>query len=90
MREEIGVGATVVDRYRPRVKFIVDRLSSRASDRYPLQQALFSAGSIGLLPLLDNPMDPTSAEHAFDQYIGTARELLDGKSSRNAPRASTK
>lgn len=73
--------APVVDRYRPRIQSLVNSLRSRASDRYPLQQALHAAGSLGLLPLLENPMDPTSAERAYDQYMATASQLLDAKNS---------
>lgn len=69
--------APVVDQYRPRVQAIVNRLSSRATDRYRIQKELYSAGTYGLLPLLENPMDPTFAERAFDQHMANARELLD-------------
>lgn len=82
--------APVVERYRPRVQSFVNRLRSRATDRYPLQQALYSAGSLGLLPLLENPMDPTPAERAFDQYMATAHELLDTKNSVRTPTLNVK
>lgn len=82
--------APTVERYRPRVQSIVDRLKSRASDRYPLQQSLYLCATMGLLPLLENPMDPTKAERAYEQYIGTARELLDGKNLQPSQSANSK
>lgn len=65
----------VIDRYRPRVQYIVDRLRFRTSN--PVQNELYLAGSQGLLPLIDNPLNPVTAERLFAQHMEAAQRLLD-------------
>ena len=77
--------APVVERYRPRVQSLVDRLKTRATDRNPIQKSLYLAGMQGLLPLLENPVDPTAAERLFAQHIGNAQNRLDRRSVRPSP-----
>lgn len=66
--------APTVTRFRPRVQSILTRLQFR---KRPEQKELYQAGTLGLLPLLDIPRDPTDAERVFDKHMRAARALLD-------------
>jgi len=70
--------APVVQKYRQRVAYLVSRLESRANEHYPIEQALYLAGSQGLLPWLDNPIDSFAAETEFDKQILRVRHLMSG------------
>jgi hypothetical protein len=66
--------APSVTRFRPRVQSILTRLQFRTA---PVQKELYMAGTLGLIPLLDIPRDPTNAERVFDKHIRTARAMID-------------
>lgn len=73
--------APVVQKFRPRVEYLVGRLKPRANEHYPIDHALYLAGSDGLLPWLDNPTDSFVAENEFDKQILRVRQLLSGAPS---------
>ena len=66
----------VTDRYRPRIQSIVERLKSRATERHPIEQSLYLAGSLGLIPMFDSLMSYTTADREFEREMSTARKLL--------------
>ena len=66
--------APTVNRFRPRIQSLVDRLQYRS---HPVQKELFFAGKLGLLPLLDIPANPADSERVFDKHMNAARLLLD-------------
>ncbi len=70
--------APTVNRLRPRIQSLVDRLQFRS---HPAQKELFYAGKLGLLPLLDIPANPADSERIFDKHMNAVRLLLDGDSS---------
>ena len=70
--------APTVNRLRPRIQSLVDRLQYRS---HPAQKELFYAGKLGLLPLLDIPANPADSERIFDKHMNAVRLLLDGDSS---------
>ena len=62
--------APTVNRYRPRIEAIVNRLKYRGN---PVEKELWLAGSQGLLPLLNIPTDPTEPERIFEQHMESVR-----------------
>jgi hypothetical protein len=70
--------APTVNRVRPRIQGLVDRLQYRS---HPAQKELYFAGKLGLLPLLDIPANPTDSERIFDKHMNAVRLLLEGDSS---------
>ncbi|MEI8020777.1 MAG: hypothetical protein WCH39_21415, partial [Schlesneria sp.] len=74
--------APTVNRLRPRVQSLVDRLQYQG---HPVQKELFYAGKLGLLTLLDIPANPADSERVFDKHMAAARFLLDeGESEKPA------
>ena len=70
--------APTVNRLRPRIQSLVDRLQNRS---HPAQKELYYAGKLGLLPLLDVPANPADSERVFDKHMTAVRLLLDGGQS---------
>ena len=79
--------APTVNRHRPRVQSLVDRLQYRG---HPVQKELFYAGKLGLLPLLDIPANPADSERVFDKHMTAARLLLDGGESEKSAISNSK
>ncbi len=79
--------APTVNRLRPRVQSLVDRLQYRG---HPVQKELFYAGKLGLLPLLDIPANPADSERIFDKHMTAARLLLDGDESEKSAISNSK
>jgi hypothetical protein len=63
-----------VNRFRPLVK---RRVSQLRYSRKQVEHELYKAGTLGLLPLLEVPSDPTQAERLFDKHMAAARRFID-------------
>jgi hypothetical protein len=67
-------------RYRPRMKYLLSRLKPLATEKHPIQNALYQAGLYGILPVIDGPGSFNDPDPNFDKNMKRARDLLDGLS----------
>jgi hypothetical protein len=65
-------------RYRPRIQYILDRLKPRATGKHPLENALYLAGTQGVLLAIDSPGGFNDPDPQFEKHMKIARNLLDG------------
>ncbi|WP_010584652.1 hypothetical protein [Schlesneria paludicola] len=70
---------TAAQGYRPRIQSLVNRIKSRANSRHPAEQALYEAGTLGLLPMLDSPSIFVNTDQAFDKHMQIANDALAGR-----------
>ena len=68
---------STTSRYRDRIRSITNRLKFWSTNRFPLSQSLYVAGTQGLLPMLDNPMSVGTSDWQFDQQMQKARSILE-------------
>ena len=69
-------------RYRPRIQYILNRLKPRASAKYPIEKALYHAGTEGVLSIIDNPGRYSDNEIEYEKHIKIVRDYLEGANSR--------
>ena len=64
-------------RHRPRIKQLVNKLQSRSNRRSPVEEALFLAGSEGLVPILESPSLFVTTDQLYEMHMQAARKLLE-------------